>query len=361
VLLGDAARALHDFDEAAAYGRTILSPPSAWLARPVDVRAPFTLAMGTAPGDRFVTGLSLAPPGELTYRGEVGDLDDTPYAAFGQLSLERKSVSGSLVDVAFGGGAPSPAINGWVDHALGAVAAYYGRFPIDHAAIIMRLDPGDGLSSGRTMGHGGAAVILPVGAATPAAKLADDWVLVHELVHVSFPDLSTPWAEEGLATYLEPIIRVRSGLCDVDYVWRSLVEGLPNGQPQAGDGGLDVTDTWGRRYWGGAMFWFLADVEIRKRTANARSLDDAVRAVNRAGGNAAVVWSLDKVLGIADAGTGTPVLVPLRKQMGASPVTVDLAALWKSLGVAEVGGKMVYDDSAPLAAVRRGITAKPPG
>jgi hypothetical protein len=359
VLLGDAARRLEDFDEAAAQAGAILSPPSAWLLRPVDVSAPFTLAVGTAPGESFVTGLALIAPGATAFRGDVGELDDTPYAVFGQLVTGRRRVSGGELDVAFAGGKPSPAIDAWVDGALGALAAYYGRFPIDHAALLVRLRPGDGINAGRTMGHGGGAVIMPVGEATGAAALADDWVLVHELVHVSFPDVSTPWAEEGLATYLEPVIRVRSGLCDVDYVWRSLVEGLPQGQPGPGDGGLDVTDTWGRRYWGGAMFWMLADVEIRKRTGGARSLDDALRAVNRAGGNVAVRWDLDKTLALADAGTGATVLGPLRKQMGSSPVKVDLDALWKSLGVAQVGKKMVYDDSAPLAAVRQAITRKP--
>ena len=187
-------------------------------------------------------------------------------------------------------------------------------------------------------------------------------MLVHELVQVSFPDVSTPWVEEGLATYLEPVIRVRSGLCSVDDLWRSLVEGLPQGQPEEGDGGLDVTDTWGRRYWGGALFWFVADVEIRKRSGNARSLDDALRAVNRAGGNVSRRWDLDRVLAMADRGAGAEVLVPLRQRMGKTPVHVDLDALWKSLGVAQVGGKMVYDDAAPLAGIRRGIlTGRLPG
>jgi hypothetical protein len=140
-------------------------------------------------------------------------------------------------------------------------------------------------------------------------------------------------------------------------LWRSLVEGLPKGQPDPDDRGLDGTDTWGRRYWGGAMFWFLADVEIRERTHNARSLDDVLRAVNRAGGNVAVRWDLDRVLALGDEVTGVSVLLPLRRRLGDAPVTTDLAAVWRRLGVAQVRGRMVYDDAAPLAAVRRGIMA----
>jgi hypothetical protein len=359
LLLGDAARALSDIDHATIGDGAIVAPPSAWLLRPRDVRAPFVLRVTPSPGESFVSGLALSPDGD-GFRGDVGALDDTPYAAFGAFSVTRKRVGGGLVDVAFFNGRPAPAIETWVDRALGAVAAYYQRFPIDHAALGVRLAPGAGVYGGHTMGDGGGTVLVTVGTSTDTAKLADDWMLVHELIHVSFPDVATPWIEEGLATYLEPIVRVRAGLCDADEVWRSLVEGLPQGQPEAGDGGLDVTDTWGRRYWGGALFWFIADVEIRKRTGNARSLDDALLAVNRSGGNVSQRWDLDRVLALADAGTGAEILGPLRKRMGKAPVTVDLASVWKSLGVSQVAGKMVYDDAAPLAAVRKGILGGKP-
>jgi hypothetical protein len=43
--------------------------------------------------------------------------------------------------------------------------------------------------------------------------------------------------------------------------------------------------------------------------------------------------------------------------MKATPVTVDLDGLWKKLGVKQVNGQVVFDDNAPLAAVRRAITA----
>jgi hypothetical protein len=365
VLLARAAHEQDDHDRAMKVGDAILSPPSAWLMRPRGTAAPFWLVVQTAPGDAFVTGLALAPAGHEGFRGDLSALDDTPYGAFGKLDVARATMPGGLVDVAFLQGKPSPRIATWVDGALGAMAAYYGRFPIDHAALLVTLERGRRVGMGRTMGHGGGAVLITVGEHADAAALADDWVLIHELVHVSFPEVGAIWAEEGIATYLEPIIRLRSHLCDADLLWRSLVEGLPKGQPDEFDRGLDATDTWGRRYWGGAMFWFLADVEIRERTHNARSLDDVLRAVNRAGGNVGVRWDLDRVLALGDEATGVSVLLPLRRKLGDAPVTVDLDAVWKRLGVAQVHGRMVYDDAAPLAAVRRGImagdTARMPG
>jgi hypothetical protein len=70
-----------------------------------------------------------------------------------------------------------------------------------------------------------------------------------------------------------------------EQVWADLVHGLPQGLPVTGDKGLDVTHTWGRTYWGGALFCLLADIDIRKATQNQRNIRDALRAINLAGGN----------------------------------------------------------------------------
>ena len=84
------------------------------------------------------------------------------------------------------------------------------------------------------------------------------------------------WIEEGLATYVEPIARAQAGQFSVKLVWRDLVVGLPRGLPQPGDRGLDFTPTWGRTYWGGALFCLLADIEIRKRMNLSLSCDHRV-------------------------------------------------------------------------------------
>ena len=103
-----------------------------------------------------------------------------------------------------------------------------------------------------------------------SSDFTDDWVLTHEMVHLAFPSVPEEhhWIEEGSATYIEPIARARAGDLTPEKVWGDLVDGLPQGLPQPGDRGLDFTPTWGRTYWGGALFCLLADIEIRKRTAN---------------------------------------------------------------------------------------------
>jgi len=274
--------------------------------------------------------------------------------------VKRLDLPGGSLDIALSAGKtalPRAEIERWIELQARAMSDYFGRFPIPHASVLVLLRDGRGIGNGKTTGNGGGSVLMTLGERTTTEDLADDWILVHELCHVAFPDVGRAWAEEGLSTYLEPIIRTRAGLLSADEVWRSLIMGLPQGLPEEGDAGLDHTDTWGRRYWGGALFWLIADMEIRKASNNKRSLDEALRGIVAKGGNVSVSWPLDRALEEGDRAAGGTILKDLRRRMGESPVTVDLDELWRQLGVRLSQGKITYDDAAPFAGIRRGITA----
>src|SRR5260370_11557077 len=100
--------------------------------------------------------------------------------------------------------------------------------------------------------------------------------------------------EEGIDTYVEPIVRAYVGRLTCEQVWGDMVRDMPQGLPEAGDQGLDNTRTWGRTYWGGAIFCLLADIGIRKHTGNAKGLQDALRAINRAGGTTGTHLALQR-------------------------------------------------------------------
>jgi len=192
------------------------------------------------------------------------------------------------------------------------------------------------------------------------SSLADDWVMTHEMVHLAFPSVpdQNHWIEEGIATYVEPIARAQVGDLPLETVWRELVDGLPKGLPAPGDQGLDNTHTWGRTYWGGALFCLMADIEIHQRTNNRYGLQDALRGIVRAGGNMEQEWPLARALKAGDEATGVPVLIELYDRMKATPITPDLPALWHQLGIQPSGNSVVFDQGAPLASVVRSIMAK---
>jgi hypothetical protein len=159
--------------------------------------------------------------------------------------------------------------------------------------------------------------------------------------------------------YIEPIARVQAGDLDAKEIWQAMMRDMPKGLPQPGDEGLDNTDTWGRKYWGGAMFCLFADIEIRKRTGNRLGLQDAMRGVIAAGGNHEVDWSIERILATADKAVGLDVLTSLHNAWAPKPLTPDLDALWRDLGITAQGENLEVDDGAPLAAIRKSITEPP--
>jgi hypothetical protein len=211
--------------------------------------------------------------------------------------------------------------------------------------------------SGVTYGDGGARSRITLAQHATLQDLQSDWVMTHELVHYGFPSMEEKhhWIEEGSATYIEPIARAAIGNLPVARVWGDMVRDMPQGLPGVGDAGLDQTHTWGRTYWGGAIYCLLADVGIRQKSRNKKGLVDALRAINRAGGNIESDWSLERALQTGDKATGGKELMTLYGQMATQSMPVDLPALWKQLGVRREAGKVIFDDAAPLAKVRAAI------
>lgn len=284
-----------------------------------------------------------------------------PYQAFANLPTRQLEISGAALEVAFAPGdhvLPQSALLSWVEQSARATATYYGRFPVARVQILVLPVSGAGIRTGTSYGYNGAAIKVSVGTQSSQRHLANDWVMTHEMVHLALPGMRSAhhWIEEGIATYVEPIARAQAGQLSAERVWAELIGGLPNGLPAGGDRGLDHTPTWGRTYWGGALYCLLADVEIRSRTDNRFGLQDALIAVNRAGGDIEKSWSIARVLEIGDEATGVPVLRELYDQMKAAPLDPDLDALWQRLGVRVSGGNIEFDDSAPLADIRRAIT-----
>jgi hypothetical protein len=271
-------------------------------------------------------------------------------------------IGGSKIDVAIESGEmrlSQAELLHWVQTAAEAVATYYGRYPVPHVQIHIIPVHGAGVRHGQTFGYDGGLIKIQVGRQTQAAELGNDWMLTHEMVHLSFPSMADEhhWIEEGIAVYVEPIARIQARQMSAEQMWADLVRDMRKGLPQDGDGGLDHTHSWGRTYWGGALFCLVADVEIRKRTHNEKGLQDALRGILNGGGDIRHDWELAEAFKIGDRETGTAVLNGLYAKWKDQPVDVDLAAMWKELGIVADGRSVHLVEDAPLAAVRRAITA----
>jgi hypothetical protein len=299
----------------------------------------------------------------LQSRAQSQDLrgDRMPYDTFDRLAKTDIDVPEGIVHVAFAPGEmalPKAKILDWVRKSAHAVSVYYGRFPVKSVKLLFVPVDGPRVRGGTTWGYRGAAIRVLLGREANEDDLRNDWMLVHEMVHLALPDMPERygWLSEGLAVYIEPVARVQAGDLTAKEIWLAMMRDMPKGLPQAGDEGLDNTDTWGRKYWGGAMFCLLADIEIRKRSDNKVGLRDAMRGVLAAGGNVEQDWPIERILATADKAVGLDVLTRLHDQMGPKPVSPDLEALWRDLGLKRHDGDLEFDDAAPLASIRKSIT-----
>ncbi len=245
----------------------------------------------------------------------------------------------------------------WVERAVAAVEAYFGRFPLDDARVFVTSERGRRVGFGQADSEG---VRVRVGRDTVRASFDRDWVLTHEMIHLALPSLPAPqhWLEEGSATYIEPIARCLAGQKTPEEVWREFARDYSQGLPREGDKGLDHTPTWGRTYYGGALWCLLADVELRRQTNGRVGLQQALAKLVEQGASIRQGASIESLLTRADAATKTRVLQDLYAAHANTAVTPDLAQLWSDLGVHLNGRTVTLTDDAPLSAIRSSITPR---
>jgi hypothetical protein len=272
-----------------------------------------------------------------------------------RITVGATAVSVEFPETPFAAGAES--LLAWIRRSMNIVSGYYGRFPTSTLRIKLVAEDGGGVHTGTTWGREGGLIRLKAGRDVTDTQMMNDWVLVHEMTHLALPDVGEAhaWLSEGLAVYIEGVERVQAGNRSEEDVFAEELRSMPRGLPEAGDQGLDHTHTWGRTYWGGAMFCLLADVAIHRQTSNRLGLQDAMRAVLKRSGGLSSHWSIERTFQTADLATGTHVLEQLYAQMKDQPVTPDLSGLWAQLGVHGDGSNVSLTDDAPLADVRKAI------
>jgi hypothetical protein len=354
-----------DFDRALRVGDSFVAPMSSVLLVPeplttdipvtvrVHAAAPVSVAVGLARGD--------APD---SYRLFAHEIPVATYFSFGKLEQRALDVGGGRVEVTRLDGALDASfdeVSRWLETSARAVHDFYRAFPVPRASVtVIPVPARDAVVFGKVLPESAPGVALLLGQHTPQPKLYSDWILVHELFHLGFPSFyeEGKWLDEGLATYYEPIIRVRAGLYSEAELWEELSSSMPQGLEAFSDVGLERAADFRGIYWGGALACLVADVEARKRRLDV-GLEVGLRALREAGGTASEVWSLAEAIGAIDHALGAPTLAPIAAAHAQKGSPFDLPRLFADLGVTrDSQNKLQLSDSAPLAAVRRAITAK---
>ncbi|HEY3655376.1 MAG TPA: hypothetical protein VGL34_10315 [Steroidobacteraceae bacterium] len=78
-------------------------------------------------------------------------------------------------------------VDEWVVRSAAIVRGYFDEFPVP--AVTLRITTGDGgaMGSGKTYGYPQPRIEVTMGEHISLAALSDDWVLVHEMTHLSLP------------------------------------------------------------------------------------------------------------------------------------------------------------------------------
>jgi len=355
--LEEAATALDTMDLALRHGASFLTMPASWMLRPLQAggEAPVEVRFSVPAGVRVVSGMSEAAPGVFLLN--IEDTGQPPYVGFGAFVSDEVAVEGGKIEVAIAGSSVGDGFRGgvrsWVEKNAALVASVAGGASLPRVLVMVVPVPGDGVRGGVTLGNGGASVVMWVGSEVQLRYLEQDWVLLHELLHVAFPSLPAEqhWMEEGFSSYFEPLLRARDGRITEAEAWGALCTGLP---AKRVEGPLNGAQDWERVYQGGALFYLQVEVEARSRGG---SLGGLLRAVRGGGGNVARRWPVERLLVASDEGTGGA----LRRRyeaVGPAKGALDAAPVLASLGVRCETDRVVFDEQAPGAAVRRALTAR---
>ena len=364
------ARAVDTPSVAVLRGDGVLATLSSWLLQPrgfdrtpiIDIRVHTTEGLG------FSSGLPRAGDAWRLAGTSVGfagysalgrfSLTDIVVPAPGALRAGAARQDGVLRLAILDGvtGVSRDELIDWVRRTAEAQSNYWQGFTAKQMLVGLVPTAGKrGVGFGRTVSGGGATVMVEVGVETDRRRLFNDWVLVHELVHTGMPYIRgrATWLMEGAATYVEPIIRARAGWKTEEEVWMEWVKDMPQGA-QALAAGLQNAS--GRaNYWAGATFMLLTDLAIRRATNGAKGLEDCLGGVLWSGLDAPQRIGIAEYASACDYATGTTSMTDLVNRHYAIAEPVPLAALWRELGVAMVGDRIVLDDTAPGAQWRKTI------
>ena len=357
----------------------IVLDPALWLWVPDGLRADarWRLDFELPPGfDVSAPWQRIKRSGELvTYEVRERLPGQNARMAIGRFQVESIELPGGRLRYALLPGEPAPdvvALRRWVSGGARALVSAYGRLPVpDAQLLVVPIGHGDEpVPWGEVQRGGGDAVHLYVNQRLPAAEFMADWVLVHELSHLLHPKInaSDRWLSEGIASYYQNVLRARTGLKSAQWAWNRLhagfergIRGTPRGRSLAETSETMMRDrTYMRVYWSGAAIALLADVELRRRTGGAQSLDTALAALGDCCLPAERSWTAREVLQKLDGLTGTTVFMELYKTHIDSADFPDLGAVYAELGLQPMSATTLrLDPAAPGAAICAAIMSAP--
>ena len=354
----------------------VLVSPSLWLWlwQPDD-------ADTTVVTFRLPEGVAVSPPwqalGDERYRIRPSPESASAAVAFGAFHATEREIRGARLRIAVmkpQSEAIPLALLDWVVAAADNVALSYGRFPNPEPHVVVvpvggsRRGSSSPVPFGRVIRDGGESVELFVNQNAALDRFYDDWTATHEFSHFMLPYVSwrQRWVSEGFAQYYQNVLLARAGQYDTQRAWQKLYEGFERGRRARPE--LSPNEAAEQRprgatmkiYWAGAALAFEADVELRRRSGGARSLDTVLDEFAACCLPSAETWSGRRLFVKLDDIAGDEVFMPLYERYANAQGFPDYGTVMDALGLDVRGGRVVETDDAALARIRDAIMSAPP-
>ena len=311
------------------HSSAVVLSQSQWLWRPepfpTEVNASVRFAV---PGDGRVS-LSW-PQSKGVYRPNRNAFFLETFGVFGAFNTQAFSVANTRIDVARLGATPlDEDVRRWLTRAVQTTASVGGRFPRDRLQFVIVPVDGEGaeVAFGMVRRGGGSSILLLPSVEAEAAELEADWVAVHELSHLWLPRLYAEdrWLSEGIATYLQEVLRARCGLQSSDRAWRRILEGFERGR-RSGSGrpladesrSMNRTGAYQRVYWAGTAFALETDLRLRRRSKGESTLLTVLSDAQLHWQEEAGLVSASRVLAALEQASGAEFIVALGERYAAS-------------------------------------------
>ncbi|HZD51642.1 MAG TPA: hypothetical protein VE175_01225 [Woeseiaceae bacterium] len=361
----------------------VVISPSLWLWRPrlagdteIDVRfvlppdVRVSVPWQPVPGDSWHYRLARSP-----------ESSDAP-AAFGRFLYRELAVPGAVLKVSILRGRDMGAehldvgaIADWLRAAATDVTLAYGRFPNPSPQVVVIPITGgrearsaSAVPFGQVIRDGGEAVQLFVERGRSLDAFLGDWTATHEFSHLMLPYLAPEhrWVSEGFAQYYQNVLLARSGTYDTERAWQKLYEGFERGRRSRPELSPNAAAERGIRsarmkiYWSGAALALMADVELRRRSGGAETLDDVLGHLQSCCLPSGRTWSAPELFRTLDALASHPVFMPLYRRYADAAGFPDTRPLLERLGVDVTDTGVRLRREGELAVIRSAITAIDP-
>ena len=352
----------------------IVVSPTLWMWRPSLARNEEILVQFDLP-----SGISVYVPWQATndeftrYRLTASPESGSAIAAFGSFdrTVERVAESDiTIVLLATRDGPELAPLADWVRGTAENIALTYGRFPNTRANVVLipvgnaRWGGDAAVPYGQVVRDGGETIELMINPERPVTDFYKEWTPTHEFSHLLLPYLHRKqrWISEGFAQYYQNVLLARAGQYTAESAWQRIYAGLERGRDSAP--GMSPNDaasgnernTRMKVYWSGASLALMADVELRRRSGGAESLDSVLEQFQRCCLPSPRSWSGVELFRKFDALIGEPLFMDLYRHYADAADFPDARPLLGQLGVEVRDGQFLLNDDAELALIREAIT-----